>query len=244
MHFYKLYFFCLCLITFSVNAETIKLYSEENYDPLSNKTHTGLAQKIVKAAYKAASIEVEFISLPFARLLKTIKYGNAVGGLNLIKTGDANNHFVFPKSPIYTVHTHFYFKKNSKYIINQLTDLDNANIVIGQVNGFMYSTKFNERKFSRYKVQTEEQLVKMLWLDRVDGIYITKELMEFYCKNLKISADDFYFLPNIGKKEVPLYVAFNNKNLKAHYFASKFDEGLAAIKLTEQYTYILKNQLK
>lgn len=185
---------------------------------------------------------MEFISLPFARLLETIKRDGTLGGFNIIKI-EGDDDFMFPKLPIYTVSTQYYFKKRFNYKIRKLTDLDNINIVIGQVIGFMYSKDFNKRKFSRYRVQSEEQLLKMLWLDRLDGIYITKELMEFYCKSLKIPLNAFYSLSDIGKKNVPLYLAFNKKNLKASYYASKFDEGLRALKATGQYETIIENEL-
>jgi len=225
----------------SVSAETIELLGEDNYPPFSNSTQNGLSNQVITAAYQAVGINIKFIAMPFARVTKYVLNNRALGGFNIIKVSGAENDFLFPQNPIYQVHTHYYFNTDSSFEIKKSSDLDNKNLLVGQVIGFMYSPEFYQRLFTRHEAQSEQQLINMLWIGRIDSAYITREAEFYYRKKLNIPDKAVYFLPAIGAQEVPLYLAFNKHHPKAKHYAEKFDDGIRIIKENGQYQKIIKS---
>ena len=236
--FFSLYF----TVFFATSASvTIELHGEDNYPPFSDKQKNGLSHQIIQAAYNAVDIDVNFVSMPFARIMKMLDNNMALGGFNVVKTSQDEEKYLFTKSPIYTVKTHFYYLKSKPLQVKQLSDLNDPSLVVGEVTGFMYEKEFLNLTFSRHKVRTEEQLVEMLALGRIDAAYITKEAELYYRKKLNIADDQIGFLKDIGVYVVPLHLAFNKQHLDAKKYAKFFNKGMNMIKNNGIYSEIVRN---
>lgn len=221
-------------------AQTIELYGEDNYPPFSNKQKNGLSHQVIQAAYNAVGIDVDFIAMPFARIVKMLDNNKALGGFNVIKTSQDKNKYLFSKFPIYTVKTYFYYLKSKPLQVSKLSDLNDPSLIVGEVRGFMYEKEYLDLTFSRYQVGTEEQLVALLTLGRIDAAYITREVELYYRRKLNIDDDKIDFLPDIGVYQVPLHLAFNKKHPDAQQNAQAFNDGMAIIKSNGVYSEIIK----
>ncbi len=210
-------------------STTIDLYGEDNYPPFSNKEKNGLSHKVIQAAYNAVNVEVNFITMPFVRIIKMLDENQALGGFNLIKTHNIDDKYLFANSPIYVVKTYFYYLKNKPLPIKKISDLNNKAFTVGQVRGFMYEKEFLDLSFSRYEAGTEEQLVAMLASGRIDAAYITREAELYYRKKLNIAENKIDYLRDVGVYDVPLYLAFNKKHPDAKKYLKAFNEGMVII---------------
>lgn len=218
-------------------AQTLEILNEENYPPFSSN-QSGLSLEIVDAAFSAVDIEPQFVPVPFARLTKMIKSDLAIAGFNIIKEEYAEDDFIFPKTPIYTVSTQYYFHKERASHKTSNKGLDDIELLVGEVIGFMYSKAHFDRPFQRYKANTEEQLLQMLLAKRLDAAYITKEVV------CHLGLKESRYLTELGtenqegRHSVDMYIAFNKNFPQAQQLADAFDKGMQIIKNSGKYQAI------
>jgi len=53
----------------AITAETIKIAAEDDWIPYARADGTGLANEIIKAAFQAVGVKVEYRVVPYARAL-------------------------------------------------------------------------------------------------------------------------------------------------------------------------------
>lgn len=239
-----LVFILATIVCLKTNAnEPLVILNEDNYFPFSG-SNEGISVEIVKLAYSRAGTEVTFKSLPFARLVKMVENGSALGGLNIIKEGYAKDKFLFPRHPIMRVHTHYFYNIKAPLKAKKLKDLDNKELVVGEVLGFMYAQHHLDRTFTRLKSNSEEQLLSMLKHQRLDAAYITKELACFYSKqNNSPLLADYGFLRDVGAHNVDMYLAFNKSHEQAVEAAALFDKGMDIIIKSGELNALLSKYL-
>ncbi len=69
-HLWRAVAFLLSLsLSPGITAETIKIAAEDDWIPYARADGTGLANEIIKAAFEAVGINVEYKVVPYARAL-------------------------------------------------------------------------------------------------------------------------------------------------------------------------------
>jgi len=229
----------ICFITLLVcpaHAETIELYAEDSYSPFSNPDGSGIVNKVVIAAYREVGIDVKIRIIPFVRIVKWLGEGKGLGGFSAVKTPDSEDKFIFGEQPVYQVTTKFFYATKRPIEVKSEKDLNNSRLQVGEVNGYMYHPEYYQYKFKRQKAQSEERLIKMLLLGRVDLAYITEKVIDYHLSLMKLPRESLKSISSIGVVSVPLYVAFNKKHPKAKYYAKMLDKGLLKLKESGRYT--------
>lgn len=232
----------VALLTSSVLAKNILLINELNYPPFSTED-AGLSLDIVEAAYKAVDINVNFNSAPFARLVKMVESGEALAGFNIIREDYAEDQFIFPKSPIYSVTTQYYHHTDHPLAVNNNQTFKNKSLRVGDVIGFMYNQAHLTREFNHFRSNTEKQLLDMLIAKRLDAAYITKEVVCYLGKSSPKYLKKLSAISQFGQHQVDLYLAFNKQHLQAKNLAALFERGLNIIKSNGTYHQLVKQHL-
>jgi len=225
----------IALFSYPLQAETIELYAEDSYTPFSNPDGSGIVNKLVIAAYREVGIKVKVRTVPFVRIVKWLEEGKGLGGFSAVKTPDGEAKFIFGEQPVYQVTTKFFYAAKRPIEILSERDLNNIRLQVGEVNGYMYHPEYYQYKFKRQKAQSEERLIKMLLLGRIDLAYITEKVIDYQLSVMGLPRETLSSISSIGVVSVPLYVAFNKQHPKAKYYAEMLDKGLLKLKETGRY---------
>jgi len=220
-------------------AQTIELYAEDAYTPFSNANGSGMINNLVITAYREVGVEVRIKVIPFARIVKWLESGQGLGGFSAVKTPISQQNLLFGKEPVYHVVTKFFYATARPVEIENDSDFNNPNLDVGQVNGYMYHPAFYQYQFKRHVVQSDESLIKMLLLGRLDMAYITDKVVDCHLSKMGIPRSTLSAQKQFGVISVPLYVAFNKRHPNAQYYADLLDKGLKRLKLNGKYEKLI-----
>ena len=169
-----------------VTAEQITLYAEDNFYPFSTQTGDGLSNRLVAAAYQSMDIDVQYEVMPFARLMRTLDQGKGLGGLNSKLNDENYPHLLYGKQPIYVGALQFYYHKDSPVSVTQISDINNPLLVLGQVNGYYYPPIMKESNSHKQQVQSDQHLIRMMLLGRVNAGLMMEKVVEYHSSKLNI----------------------------------------------------------
>lgn len=194
----------------------------------------GFMVVLVKEILAKNNIEVDYISMPWARALKEAEKGNITGVVGALKT-DAPG-FIFPEYPQGVITDSFFTKAESRWIFNDVDSLSDKSL--GIIEGYTYGKKLDEYiKANRYdydRVQIAggddalgQNVAKML-SGKLDVVIEDRNVFNYYANKQNVS-DKVRFagvVPSDGKKSDHLYVAFSPAVTKSQEYANMISEGM------------------
>lgn len=204
----------------------------------------GLIWEICRAALESQGYEVSLVFSPWARALREAKYAHYDGLLPAYRTEEREKWFLYSE-PISSINIGLLKHKartDIKYD-NNLTNLKGLKIGVGL--GYSTSTEFDRADYlDKYKVATSSQILKMLWLGRIDLAAGGIEYSRFYLK--KINKDPRYkgIADDIVVIEPPLatrgiYLLIPKKVNNAPQKLNDFNKGLKKIIADGTYDRII-----
>lgn len=170
-------FTIVCSMNLLANDAGITLYAEDGWPPYSYADGSGISNQKVIEAFALEGVKVNIQVLPFARILNLLKTGNAILGVNVAKTDETKEQFLFHKSPLYTVKSHFYYWHNKPLIVGTKEEL-NKNTRIGAIIGYDYGDFIdkNEVGLKIERVKNHEQNLKKLSSHRLDALILFDDI--------------------------------------------------------------------
>jgi len=178
---------CISLLLGSPTLSASDVLSVPYYDhsrpPLviSTESHTGIYTELFTAVLKHAGIDYELHPVPPLRKRAMFEDGEmAVSCCSNPAWRNREQEIAVQlfSLPIYESADHFIFKRAQPFTIQTPSDLKNR--VVGTVRGFTYPG--SEFFGTDVKVQTEEVLLEMLHLGRVDLAIVNKDVAAYYIK--------------------------------------------------------------
>lgn len=242
----KLILSVLCLFCFTLSTATEKLVivrGNGNYPPFEiyeKEQLSGIHIDMIKTVSKTLGIEVEFLSIPWARALKMAESGEVDAITFLGKNTEREKFAIFEEGNMlsYADQTLFLLKKNSnkvKFTGDFKSLIDFQPILIGK--GFYNGEEFKKTDYlKKYEVNGLEEMVNMLIDERgVVGLFNDHETKTYLKKNGLL--DKFYFItPYIYRN--PCYLGFSRK--KEHQtLAKKFSDEMTKYKNSKAYNELL-----
>lgn len=226
--------------TSAFGQKKLTIAAENDWYPYTaerNGNIEGWGVDVIRSAYAAVGIEVNFVALPFTRCLHEVSINAQLGCFNVVKDVSTGPRFLFHKIPIYTNQTGIYAMKTSKVPLKvKPTDLEGY--TVGYTNGYTYGDYLMETtKIKKSYAINDISNLKMLALNRhqysLIGTFNASFLLHQYRK-------DFTELPVLTGvlDEQPLYVAFSKSNKLSQYAARKLDQGLKILKASGEYKRI------
>ena len=96
--------FLMSLLSPAGAGERVVLVAEDDWYPYSAKRNgqaEGLAVDIVRAAFAAAGVTVEFKTMPYARCMQAVRQGVELGCFDTLKDASTRDDYLFHEQPLF-----------------------------------------------------------------------------------------------------------------------------------------------
>jgi len=232
----------VCFATVAaVYAETIEIAAEDDWIPYAKEDGTGLANEIIRAAFKSVDIKVEYKMFPYARTLLYIEQGKYVAGFNVPLDEQSNKKYILGDKALYDAVSAYYCNRAQPLSAKNRDELKNGE-KIGVVRGYGYGDhylKLIKKGLIKEDVTTSETSnLRKLALGRIDSTIIYDKTAYILIKQLNLESKIKFAFIN---EKTPIYLAFSKVHPKGQYYADKFDEGMAKIQADGVYQKILNS---
>jgi polar amino acid transport system substrate-binding protein len=164
-----LFFILSCISHSSYSISKVRLAVENSWPPYSDSQGNGLSKDIIKKAYNAVNIEVEFIVVPYARALHLVKIGSADGAFNVTKQENTESIFNFGEEPLLQAKASFYYNNNSALDFASSSDIPDG-VTIALILGYEYGDIYqkNKHRFKEVRLGSQQQIIQLIRKNRVD----------------------------------------------------------------------------
>jgi polar amino acid transport system substrate-binding protein len=210
--------------------ETITLAAENSWPPYSDKSGNGISKDIIQAAYNAINVNVEFITVPYARALKMTENGQVDGVFNVTKQKSTIEIFNFGKVPILQAVSSFYYHNDSELNFSSINEIPKE-IAIGVIIGYEYGDHYEiyKSQLKEVKVANQLQLIGLLLNKRIDMAIMFDDVVKIKLQEMGLEFN------SIKKGKInhisDIYVAFSKAKDTSNAM-NLLDEGLKVIKNT------------
>ena len=240
----KLFFLYLIsheMLIHQVYADTLVLGAEYSWPPYANRDGTGLSNDIIREAYSAVGVQVEYMLLPYARVLTELDNGTLIAGFNVPLDNETREKYIFGKNKLFDAITNYYQSIERPLSAKRREDL-NHEVKVGTVIGFGYGNHFpalvDKGNIIDIRTIADKNNLKKLSINRIDTTIITDKTANLLLKELQLEDKIVIAFQN---DTVPMYLAFSKKFPKADHYSSLFDKGMEVILKNGVYTRIINS---
>lgn len=220
---------------------SVVLAVEDSWPPYAGTNGQGIATSIIEKALAEVDIRLFLKVAPYARVLDEVEKGLVVGGYNVTRQESTNKQFLFGQQAVLTASASLYFSTENTQAqqYNSIADIP-AGSSIGLIIDYEYGDLFEQHKnrFNEVRVSSQEQIINMLRLGRIDCAILFDAVASHTLKSMKLPEDSILKGPLNHTSDI--YVAFSRSHKQAKYFADKLDQGLVKIKKSGQYSKLLQ----
>lgn len=220
--------------------EKVKIIAEDDWYPYSaaiNGKPEGMSVDLVRAAYKAVGIDVEYEIMGYTKCMKDVSDGHAVGCFDTIIDETVKQTQVFPAEPMFKAKLLIYGPASSTESGLKVKDL--AGKTVGIVNGYTYGDEFEASKDIKRDVAPQDiNNFKKIAAGRIQyAIAYEKVAQSIIGKN---KADLDGKLKPIGEvAEYDVFTSFSKKHKDGPRMAKLLEDGLKKIKASKEYDTIV-----
>lgn len=204
-----------------------------DYTPAIDHTlpDKGYVSRLVKDAFALAGIEVEFLFMPWARGLRTVRSGKEAVIMYYAKQPERLKYFTF-SDPLFSEDWFFFHLKKTPFQWQTLEDL--AQFRIGATLSYSYNEEFHDladkNLLNVYWVARDEQNWQMLMAGRIDlfpsVIIGWHQLRKIYSERA-LDLITLHPKPFVTHKN---YLLFSKEHPEAEYYRKQFNRGFTLLK--------------
>jgi polar amino acid transport system substrate-binding protein len=217
----------------------ITLGAEDDWFPYCGEFHKvnhGIGPDIVRAAYAAVGVKVDYQAYPLARCFAEVKAGKLVGCLESIRDASVENDYVWHQVPLYESTLKIYARKNNPLTSVTIPDLERA--VLGVTVGYEYGPDIDQNnKIKKESARTDIQNLEKLAAGRIEFFPIYDRVYDYL-----IAVN-----PHLNGKLKPvatlfttkLFVPFSKNSADSQKLTQLLDAGLQKIRKSGQYKAIM-----
>jgi polar amino acid transport system substrate-binding protein len=232
--------FMLCLAACpGAAAETITIGAEDDWAPYSSvveRKAQGFAVDVVREAFAAVNITVNFEVLPYVRCLAKAKAGQIVGCFDAVPNGMIASSYLWHAHPLFTTHMNVYGLADSKEQGLVATSLEGK--TVGVARDYEYGDEFDlNTKIVRKVVDKNEHGFKMLLAKRIQYMAAEERIANaLFTKYPETFGSKFKL---VGTVSTPgLFIAFTKNSPDGAKYLEKFNQGYAALRKSGKYQAI------
>lgn len=221
------------------HADTVRIISEDAWYPYSGNTDKGIegiAVDIVREAFKAMGVAVEFEAMNYDRGMLAVKDGQAVGCFDTVKTKETEDIYLWHDEPMFSASSYFYASKDYPGVVSNVNDLTGKKL--GLTQGYEYGDVIDlNNTLDKEYSKTDEIIIKKLIAKRVDFIILYDRVAEYLITQLNVQGE----IKPVGLSESSnLYVAFSKKHPDGKKYCDIFSSGLRKIMKDGTYQKIFQ----
>lgn len=208
-----------------------------HYGP--NLPKQGAVVEIVRQAFANRGIQIQVSFLPFARAFYDTQQGHYQGIIAIWQTDERQQHFLFSE-PIY--HNEIVLLKRAGEFAHLTTPsaILNSDGTLGLVTGYAQSSLIVNSKMHKVSVATDEQIIKMLAMKRVDLVPTDKlNGLALYAQlPATLRQTELTWLePALELK--PMYLGFPKSHPDSVFLLNEFNLGLKSLHENGDFQRIL-----
>ncbi|PIE59525.1 MAG: hypothetical protein CSA32_04005 [Desulfobulbus propionicus] len=194
------------------------------HSPGSACGFTGIDIDILKQLEQYLEKEIEIQRHPFARALEMMKQGNADIITGIACSRQRSEYILYVPTSYLSVQPVFYTQKGRGKQLKTYEDL--YGLKIGYSLRSVYFEPFDsDKKLDKVAVPTEEQLIKMVALNRIDATVGTSPNIEYSIMHCGL-ADLVEKISYAPPQKTPLYFGLSKKRHGDGYLRNKIDSFL------------------
>jgi polar amino acid transport system substrate-binding protein len=205
---------------------------EDDAGTWSRSDGTGFANDVVRAAFRAAGVEVRFDVVPYARCKDMVVQGRVAACFSMSHARELDGVVRFPSRPLFVCHADLVQHASAPLSARRLRDLPRGT-VIGTVRGYEYPPDLREAQAAGI-VRVEESpseaiLLRKLAAGRVRGAVInvndTKPL-EYVAARAGLTGD-IRTSSRVG--DLSSNIGFSVRNARGAWALERFETGMRVI---------------
>lgn len=234
----------LALLPPALHAERITIAAEDDWAPYSAKQAdspepVGFTPELVREVFASQGIEVEFITVPFARCLLYAQTGRAVACFNVTITEANRNDFYWHPTPMFHEGLAIFALRGRFKPGLSTKDLEHHSV--GITNAYTYPTDFMRNpKIARITSTSDGNLLRMLVKQRFDFIVLNSLPGQLRILDAKLGQQ----VEKVGMISLDgFWLSFSKRHPKGERMAEVFEHGLQALRQSGRFAQ-LELQLK
>lgn len=220
-------------------AETITVGAEDDWAPYSSvveRRAQGFAVDVVREAFGAVNVTVNFEVLPYVRCLAQAKAGHIIGCFDAVPNQMISASYLWHAHPLFTTRMNVYALAGSKEQGLSAARLEGR--TVGVARDYEYGDEFDlNTKIVRRVVDKNEHGFKMLLARRIEYMAAEERIANaLFAKYPQTFGGKFKM---VGTVATPgLYMAFTKTTPDGAKYLAKFNQGYAAIRANGRYRAI------
>lgn len=218
------------LLASAAFAETITLGAEDAWYPYSGEVDgqaRGFTVDMVRAAFAAVKIEVQYRALPYARCMKLVKDGVLLGCFNTSRTQLLEPDYLWHKRPMFSSRILIYGRADNPQRNLRVSDLEGKKVLV--THGYEYGDSFDtNRNVIRDESRDDLSVLRKLSARRADYALVFEKT---FSNLVKQNAADFQgkFVAVGVVETMQLYTVFSKTFPGSARYMDLFDRGFAII---------------
>jgi len=221
-------------------GERIRIGAEDDWSPYSSSVKgkpVGFAVDLVRAAWTAAGVDVELVSLPYARCMKEVERGALAGCFDTLRNPLLESRYRWHQQPLFRARIGIYGRTTTSGARTDLTMESLRGKRIGTTHGYEYGEVFDgDTTMLRDVAPSDVSSLRKLVVGRVDYALVYDRVANEITKAN----------PELGKGyslqgvlvEPNLFISFSRTYPDIERFVSLFDQGLASVRKSGEYARI------
>jgi len=211
-------------------AAGVTIMAEDAAPPFSLADGTGFANDVVRAAFKAAGVDVAFDAVPYARCKKDVEDGKVAGCFGMSWYKGVETSVAFSDQPIFSVHVDVFLARRTSGV-SRAEDLP-AGSAIGIVNEYEYPDAVYNLRHSGMVLQAGRNDItnlKLLARGRLDAaIVMTNDLVPLMQKAIQAGVESqVAYGFRLGYEDS--FIGFSRKHPQGEAMRRSFNEGYKRI---------------
>ena len=232
---------CLLLLVAALSSavagERLVLVAEDDWYPYSAKRNgkaEGLAVDIVRAAFAAAGVSVEFKTMPYARCMQAVKQGVELGCFDTLKDAATRDAYLFHEQPLFKATIAIYAPAS---FAGSVSARQLAGHSVGLTNGYTYGDDVERNPAIRRDMAPNDLLtLRKLLAGRTEFALVYTRVADW----LQLQNPDLRGgFRQVGTLlEDGLYLSFSKAHSEAPDAVRQLNRGLAKIRANGTYARI------
>ncbi|MEJ6003263.1 substrate-binding periplasmic protein [Paucibacter soli] len=236
--------FC-CVLALNLQAQTLVLAGEDDWPPYSaaekpgadvQTAPVGFSVDLIRAALSTQGIQVQIITVPFARCMLYAKSGQVAGCFNATITDDNRADYLWHPTPMFEEELSIFGRIEEQGREMRLADLRGKRVAY--TNGYTYPSEFmHDGRIHKFSATSDAALLRMLVNKRVDYILLNRTPGW-----LRIDAAPEFRgrVKRVGLLSMDgFWIAFSRQHPQAEKLMTSFSLGLAQMRRDGSYQRLL-----
>jgi polar amino acid transport system substrate-binding protein len=220
------------------NAAAITIGAENDWYPYSavrDGKPAGMAVDIVRAAYAAAGVQVELVSLPYARCMKLTEANKLAGCFDTLRNPLLENRYLWHKQPLFRGRIDIYAPMSAPDVPVTLADLRGKLIAV--TDGYDYGAQFDGDKTMRRDMGDSDLFaLRKLAAGRVDYALVYDRIVSSTLREHPELDGQFKSVGTLIEPDI--YISFARRFPDVKSAIALFDAGMEKIRASGEYDQI------